>query len=415
MSVVPEHSATKPSVARYWAFTWFPAQGLRPMVGDGVAAGEEAIRIAQYGPGVLREGFNWPICQVGPDEEISGLVYQLEVCPDSGREHVQGYVEFAKPCRFQYAQGLLGITGAHCEARKKSREACVKYCTKDESRKAGTFPALLGTLAEQDPAAYKSRQGKRTDISAMVDHIKGGKRMIECLEADPDTFVKYSRGMQEVRRIVQQAAATRIRKDLKVTVYWGKAGTGKTRAVYDKHGVENVFTLVADNSACWFDGYEGQDILLIDDFKGWIQYSMLLKILDIYPLRCPVKNSFTYAAWSRVYITSNYDPDTWYSPDHDLEALSRRFHEVKKFGDVHQAFQRVGAPGRPLPRARAVGGPPETPVTGGGAGAGGAAFAPGFTPPALRRTNATLRLDTCDVYSDDDYDPTEQNEDEGDD
>lgn len=404
MSVVSETAPTKQSVARYWAFTWFPAAGLRPLVGSGAGAGAEAIRIAQYGPSDLKGDANWPICQVGPDEEISGLVYQVEVCPDSGREHVQGYAEFAKPCRFQFAQGVLGISGAHCEARKKSREACVKYCTKEESRKAGTFPALLGTLAEQDPAHYKTRQGKRTDISSMVDNIKSGKRALECLESDPDTFVKYSRGMQEVRRIVQQAQATRIRKDQRVTVYWGAAGTGKTRKVYDDHGVENVFTLIADNSACWFDGYEGQDVLLIDDFKGWIQYSMLLKILDIYPLRLPVKGSFTYAGWTKVYITSNYDPATWYTGDHDPEALARRLHVVKRFGEVHRAHARGG-----LQRQEAAGGP-VTPAAGGGAGAGGAAFWPGETPLALRRTNATLRLDT--PASDDDYDPTELSDNE---
>lgn len=401
MSVVPEHAPTKTQVARFWAFTWFPKPGVTVMERDG----SEPTRHANFDATKLGAGENWPMCSVGSEEECTGLVFQVEVCPDTGREHVQGYAEFPKPCRFQFVQALLGITGAHCEGRKKSREACVKYCTKDETRKPDTQPVLLGSLAEQDPTAYKTRQGKRTDISAMVDAIKSGKRAIECLEQDPDTYVKYSRGMQEVRRIVQQSMQTRGRPELKVTVYWGEAGTGKTRRVYDTHGFENVFTLIADNSACWFDGYEGQDVLLIDDFKGWIQYSLLLKVLDIYPLRLPVKGSFTYAAWTKVYITSNYDPKTWYTGDHDPAALARRIHSVIQFGAVHGAAAR-GA----LPRASAA-------TTGagallgatGGAGAGGAAMAPGFNPPSpLTRSPAfyipARLLDSDDEQTDNDED-----------
>lgn len=385
MSVVPENAQTKAQVARFWAFTWFVPAGVTPRVCDA----ETESRHETWCATDLKMGENWPMCTIGPEEELTGLVYQLEVCPDSGREHIQGYAEFAKPCRFQFAQALLGITGAHCEARKKSREACVKYCTKEESRKAGTFPALLGTLAQQDPQAYKSRQGKRTDISAMVEDIRSGKRAIECLERDPDTFVKYSKGMQEVRRVVQQSLATRPRPSLQVTVYWGTPGTGKTRRVYETHGYENVFTLVADNSACWFDGYEGQDVLLIDDFKGWIQYSLLLKVLDIYPLRLPIKGSFTYASWTKVYITSNYDPKSWYTGDHDLGALARRIHNVLQFGPIHGAALRGGL----QPQAAAttgVGALLGGLVEAGGAGAGGAAMAPGFTPPPapLARSNA---------------------------
>jgi hypothetical protein len=364
MSVVPENAVTKTSVARFWMFTWFPQEGMRPMAQEGAGEGEP-ISIEKFNVAKLPSLYNWPMCAIGEGEECNAMAYQIEVCPTSGRDHVQGYAEFAKPCRFTHAQAVLNISGAHCEARKKSREACVKYCSKEESRKAGTFPALLGTLAGQPVGVYKTRQGKRTDISAMVDEIRSGKRAIDQLDSDPDTFVKYSRGLMEVRRVVQQAAATRIRSDMRVEVHWGAPGSGKTRGVYEKHGVENVFTLIADNNACWFDGYEGQDVLLIDDFKGWIVYSLLLKLLDIYPLRCPVKGSFTYAAWTKVYITSNYAPSTWYN-DVDMAAMLRRIHSTKQYGAVHVALQSASA------------------------GAGVSSHADGFTPYSLKRSYATL-------------------------
>jgi hypothetical protein len=54
----------------------------------------------------------------------------------------------------------------------------------------------------------------------------------------------------------------------------------------------------------------------------------LLRILDHYPLRIPVKGSFVCARWTHVFITSNSPAHVWYSadklPNNDLEPLRRR-------------------------------------------------------------------------------------------
>jgi len=396
MSVVPENAPTRTSGAKWWCFTWFFEEGVKPLRGEtGAGTTDGPVRIKDYTIDHCTGEFNWPKISAGALCEIAGMAWQVEVCPTTGREHVQGYVEMHATTRFERIKALLSMPSAHLGQRQKTRKHAVDYCTKEDTRLPGTHPCLIGVIHDQDTKNYKSRQGMRTDIHSMVDLIKSGKRTIDQLDADPDTFVKYSRGFQDVRRVIQQSQAKQIRHNLHVTVFWGAAGTGKTRTVYDTHGVENVFTLIADNSACWFDGYEGEDVLLIDDFKGWVTYSMLLKILDIYPLRCPVKNSFTYAKWTKVYITSNYDPATWYSgAGIDYNALKRRFHAVKEFGAIHAAMRAGGE---------------------GGAGAGGAeapsAMAATFTPltrqNAFRHDSPTAVLDygtTTEEDSDNDQD-----------
>lgn len=395
MSVVPENARTRPTGAKWWCFTWFFPEGVCPLRGMGGAGGDGGpLRIKDFTSANCEGEYNWPKVSAGTLSEIAGMAWQIELCPTTGRAHVQGYVEMHATTRFERIKAILNMPSAHMAERQKSRKHAIDYVTKEETREENTFPVLIGLCHDQDTKNYKSRQGARTDIQGMVDLIKSGKRTIEQLDADADTFVKFSRGFADVRRIIQQSQAKRIRTELEVVVYWGAAGSGKTRAVYDKHGVENVFTLIADNSACWFDGYEGEDVLLIDDFKGWVTYSMLLKILDIYPLRCPVKNSFTYAKWTKVYITSNYDPATWYSgAGIDYNALKRRFTSVKEFGAIHAAM-RAGSEG--------------------GAGAGGEApssLAYGFTP--LTRQNAfchpsPARLQyTSDTEEDSDNDQDE--------
>lgn len=209
--------------------------------------------------------------------------------------------------------------------------------------------------------------------------------MHELLAETPEIVVKYSRGMSEVARVLRQQSTMRIRSELRVTLLWGDAGTGKTKHVYDEHGVENVFTLVADNGATWFDGYEGQDVLLIDDFNGWIQYSNLLKVLDIYPYRGSVKGSFTYANWTRVYITSNYEWNSWYNAEHNKDALYRRMHTIKHFrklpnGSVIKSVEKDSDKGIGIT-------PPGLARASAGAGGGASAYAPCFTtPPAMQLT-----------------------------
>lgn len=66
--------------------------------------------------------------------KVRALVYQQEICPDTGRKHLQGYVRFASPVRFTFLQRVLGVPGAHCEKPKGSDEQNVAYCSKEESR-----------------------------------------------------------------------------------------------------------------------------------------------------------------------------------------------------------------------------------------------------------------------------------------
>jgi len=90
--------------------------------------------------------------------------------------------------------------------------------------------------------------------------------------------------------------------------------------------LENIFKIDGDDTL-WWDGYQGQKILLIDDFYGTIKYGKLLNILDIYPLRLPTKGGHTYANWEKIYITSNDKPDKWYQKGL-TPALERRLNTI---------------------------------------------------------------------------------------
>ena len=125
-------------------------------------------------------------------------------------------------------------------------------------------------------------------------------------------FIRYHGGIAKMKSLIDSREANKFR-DVKTTVLVGKAGEGKTRMVVDKHGYENVFVVEnGQDDKFLFDGYDGEDVICIDDFNGTIKYTTLLRILDGHKLGLNIKNGRTYAKWTQIYITSNNKPALWY-------------------------------------------------------------------------------------------------------
>jgi len=157
-----------------------------------------------------------------------------------------------------------------------------------------------------------------------VEIIDGGGTSRDVAKQCPEVFVRYHRGIKALEYEHSADACKKFRV-LRTYVLYGEPGVGKTRLVYDCYSADSVFKLnTASNDALWFDGYNAEAVLLLDDFSGWIKYRDFLTLLDGYPYRCPVKGGFTWARWSVVVITSNVSPLHWYQGHSDDWALWRR-------------------------------------------------------------------------------------------
>lgn len=263
-------------------------------------------------------------------KNVRYMVYQKEMCPATQKLHYQGYIELKNAIRGTQLQKILGSpnskenpSACHFSERRGTRDEARNYCMKQDTRVEG--PWEFGNYSG-------GGQGKRNDIRRMYDLIKEGKNDVVLQEQDPACYARHYKAFDRMRaNILREETKKKFRK-LKVVALVGDAGTGKTRHVMDKHGYAkgDVYTLPANDDSLWWDGYAGEKILLIDEFYGGIKYGTLLKILDGYDMRLPIKGGFTYANWEKVYITSNKQPHEWYSFG-STPALNRRITKIRHF------------------------------------------------------------------------------------
>ncbi len=263
---------------------------------------------------------------LGGLDVVRYAIWQLERCPASSKLHLQGYVELRTPMRVRAAAGLLGPDARpHVEPRKGSRESARDYCKKEDSRISGPWEVGSwengGTGRRNDRAALKvAIDGGADDGALWDDHFSV---MLSCYKA------------VGAYRLIAAKLPRRERVD--VTCYWGPTGTGKSyRALAEASCNEGdelgtPYMVPRTGGETWFDGYDPikHKTIIIDEFYGWIQWSQLLRILDHYPLNLSIKGGFVPAAYTRIYITSNKSPISWYDKDKvgDVTPLLRRINK----------------------------------------------------------------------------------------
>jgi len=255
------------------------------------------------------------------------MVYQKEQCPETRRFHWQGYVQFKQQLRLSAAQGMLGLGRVHMEVARNPKKA-IDYCKKLDTRAAGPF----------EMGEHEQGQGRRSDLERVIDLVKQGVSRKRLAEECPQQFIKYHKGIDAMRLAIQEPPPI----DRKVALLVGDTGVGKTRYVMDNFpGAYNVFDLKTP----WFDGYDGQEVALLDECgEGMMHYNVLKCITDRYPYRVPVKGGS--AAWmaSIVFLTSNTIIGEWYPKVAHIHiaALERRIQTFVIPRDLDALDEYVG-------------------------------------------------------------------------
>lgn len=242
----------------------------------------------------------------------SFCIWQLER-GEEGTPHYQGYIIFKGNKRFNAIKAIN--PRAHWDIRRGTHQQAVDYCSKTDTRIDGPW-----THGEAP------KQGKRSDLLLLKEQLDAGVSVKE-LWANPETFhivSKYDR----VPSLYRLATVPQRRFKTHVLVLHGPPGLGKSyfpATVYPDAYYKN--------NTEWWDGYEHQKVVVLDDFhSSWFPFTFLLQLLDRYPLNVQVKGGTVPFNSKLIIITSNRSPRVWYRPDdHPYEALERRLTTIYRF------------------------------------------------------------------------------------
>lgn len=125
-------------------------------------------------------------------------------------------------------------------------------------------------------------------------------------------------------RAITSDFAEPIAIERRCVVFWGATGTGKSRRAWEEAGMD---AYPKDPRSKFWCGYSDQKHVVIDEFRGGIDISHLLRWLDRYPVIVEIKGASVVLKAEKIWITSNLKPADWYAGNIDIltyEALERR-------------------------------------------------------------------------------------------
>lgn len=233
------------------------------------------------------------------EEDCSYVILGREICPKTGRKHIQGYIEFNNPRSFKKL--IETYPGIHLEKRKGSAQEASIYCQKDNDY------VERGTL---------SNQGRRTDIDRVAEMVIDKQPLKNIAKTYPREYIKFHRGITALKNTLMPHRTERPK------CYWfyGPTGTGKT---YSAKSLGATYYIKQGDSK-WWDGYEQQEVVIIDDFRSEdIPLSVLLRWLDENEISVEVKGSSLPLNSPYIAITCDVGPHQIWQGN-DLDQIKRR-------------------------------------------------------------------------------------------
>jgi hypothetical protein len=253
-------------------------------------------------------------------------VYSEEAGSSTGYRHYQAFAYWEGKITGSRVRALFG--DAHCEPAGKPAVACAAYCSKDKTHLSG--PYWLGDYESVPGMEPTEAQTERKSIFAEAQqHIAEGWRYEDFLNSSEWMVwgLRHKNAIQDLISAHAYAAyGTHIRDMVSVDYIYGPTESGKSWSVYETYGIPNVFVPNCADASFPFDGYAGQPVVMLEEFRSALKFDFLLKVLDIYPLLLNIKGGRTYACWTKVVITSNIELSEQYpNLTERKDPLLRRF------------------------------------------------------------------------------------------
>jgi hypothetical protein len=243
---------------------------------------------------------------------------------EEGTPHTHLYMAFSSAARFSTIKKKFPKT--HIEmargTTKENREYIFKEGKWEKDRKRDGHKIETREEFGEMPI---ERPGARNDLADLLDMVKEGMTTHDIIEENPK-FMMSGDKIERVRQMILEEKYKKTFRELTVTYVHGETGRGKTRDILEKYGYEKVYRITDYNHP--FDKYNGQDVIMFDEFRNSLKMQEMLQYLEGYPLALPARYVNRQACYTKVYIVSNWD-------------FHKQYTEIQKRDiDSWQAFER---------------------------------------------------------------------------
>ncbi len=253
---------------------------------------------------------NYVVCTIQVEDTGNGIDdYDESVFDALIAEHVQ-YIHagrekgshkhwqcyFEAPARWRGKRWKKLVPGARFAVAKGTAEQCIDYQSKEDD----------------DPFSHgvwknKGHGGKRprTDLVEFVKAVRTGASDAELFDTHATEMIHYRNAAADIR----SAFAQKQSSFPEVWLLWGETSMGKS------HMANEDQAEMLDYSKEALQNYSGTNpVVCFDEFNHEaLPMRLMLKLVDKYEVTVNVK--FGKANWNprRILITSNEDPDTWWT------------------------------------------------------------------------------------------------------
>jgi len=256
-------------------------------------------------------------------------IYQEEVGA-AGTAHLQGYIQFSSRKRLSALKKLVGLEEAHLEVMKGSQEQAIAYCSKPSEPEQEAW-RIGGPYTFGQPIS--PQQGKRTDIATFKASLDSNRSLVNLLDSDFQHMLKFSKFAVEYRRL----KTPERNHMMNVFVFVGAPGTGKTRTAWTlARMLGTVYNVPhAKGSGLYWDGYDGQTSIILDEFSGnRMSPPFFNSLCDRYPHCVPIHGGAGHQFVSKnIFVLTNKLPRDWWPKSNNpvIGAIHRRLTWVLKF------------------------------------------------------------------------------------
>ena len=299
------------------------------------------------------------IMAVLKQDSVENYVFQLERGKQSTNNNENGFLHYQgciilnrnNPRRLKDIHKWFddaGIDWIHLEHQRKSNMAMAHYCSKSNTRVAGPFWSNDDFKNEISRKPTASQQGQRSDLRTLLDALNDGMTPDDIMLDDSLCLLMNTTGMQFVKSryaaMMSDKYSMNNRDSIKVHYLFGESQSGKSRYVHSLHSYKDMYTADFNNRDPFYS-YDYQPVLLMDEFRSQCDFSDLLRMLDRYVYEISRRYENKFAAWTDVWIVSNWSLSAQYGNLHEYnerKPLYRRINDVYRL-DCNKPLIRLGS------------------------------------------------------------------------